>query len=142
MTPNSQKVYDISKSCLGTSLVPIGDDPEVGCAISMTVILREKCGFNIAETLSTADFLNELIASQLFDEVTVPLPGDVIISATGTSAIPNTPISHGHCGTIGEFGILSNNSLTGLFSEIYTLDTWKQRYAVQGGYPMRFFRAK
>lgn len=140
-TQNSFKIYQAAKYSLGKSLVPVGDDPDVGCAISVTVLLNELCGFAIKETQSTYELLQELIASKLFTEVIDPLPGDIIVSATGTSSIPNTPIKHGHTGIVARFGILSNSSLTGLWSENFTLATWANRYEKQGGYPTRYFRA-
>lgn len=144
-TEASIRIYDIAKSCLGKSLVPVGDDPDLGCAISLTVLLN-KAGINIRETVSTAQALVELETSPLFKEVSDPLPGDVIISASGTSSIENTSIKNGHCGVvaiypIGDNGIMSNNSLNGLWQEVYTLSSWNERYKIQGGYLTRFFRA-
>lgn len=140
-TETSKKVYLWAKQCLGESLVPVGDDREYGCAISVTVLLKEKMGLNIKETLSTLELLHMLEKSTIFKEISDPLPGDIIISATGTSTLPNTPIKHGHTGVVAKYGILSNNSYTGLWSEFYTLESWKKRYEIQGGYPTRFFRA-
>lgn len=138
----AEKIYEQAKAALGTSLVPVGDDPDVGCAISATVLLKERCGMDIKETLSTLEFLHEIEASPLFQEVfDFGEMGDIWIDATGTSIIPNTPITHGHCGVLGKFGIMSNSSLTGLWSEFYDKDSWKQRYEIQGGYPTRKFRA-
>lgn len=133
-------IYQEAKKALGTSLVPIGDDPDVGCAISVTYLLKEKCGIDIKETLSTSDLLTELINNPHFTEITTPQVGGIIISATGTSTISDTPITHGHCGVVGLYGVLSNNSLNGLWSENYTLETWHKRYGVDGGYPTRFFQ--
>jgi hypothetical protein len=57
-------------------------------------------------------------------------PGNVIINATGTG---NGSI-RGHCGIILENGrIASNNSATGLWTDFYTLDSWKARYRIKGG---------
>ncbi len=139
-TKTAQRVYAAAKECLGDSLVPIGDDPDVGCAISVSVLLRDMCGIGIKETLSTSELLQEMISSTFFVEVQNPAAGDVIISATGTSVNPKTLITHGHVGVVGLHGILSNNSMNGLWSENYTLDTWKARYQSQGGYPVRYFR--
>ncbi len=139
-TENSLRVYNTAKETLGNTLVPVSDNREVGCAISLTVLLKEMCGVGIKETLSTAELLQELESSTLFKEVSDPTFGDVIIDATGTSSMPNTPITHGHCGVVGKKGIMSNNSYTGLWSEFYTLESWKQRYEVQGGYTSRYFR--
>lgn len=140
-TVNSMNIYAEAKACLGQSLVPVGDDPELGCAVSVSVLLNEKCGIPIKVTQSTYELLQELISSPRFREVYIPIFGDIIISPTGTSTISNTPITHGHVGCVAKYGILSNNSYTGLWGENYTLDSWRKRYQVQGGYPVRFFRA-
>lgn len=139
-TENSIRVYNVAKECLNTSLVPKGDDIELGCAISVTVILKEMCSVGINETLSTNELLQELKNSTLFKEVFVPVYGDIIISATGTSTLPKTPIKNGHVGIVARHGILSNNSLTGLWDEFYTLESWISRYQTKGGYPTRYFR--
>ncbi len=140
-TPNSLKVYTCAKEAINATLVPANDDPELGCAISVSVLIREKAEIDIKETVSTAELLQELIDSPKFVEVQVPLAGDIVVAATGTSKIPNTPVPHGHTGICAYYGIISNDSSTGLMGENYTLDSWKQRYDVLGGYTSRFFRA-
>lgn len=146
-TASSISIYNQAKICLGESLVPIGDDPDLGCAISVSVLWGKifPNSTQILNTTSTASLLAAFIEhTELFMEVTEieALPGDFIIAATGTSSIVNTPITHGHCGVVAKYGVCSNNSLTGLWDENYTLQTWKQRYEVQGGYQTRYFRTK
>jgi hypothetical protein len=138
-----EELYNVSKKALEEkeSLVPVGDDPELGCAISLTVLLN-RIGCIIKETASTAELLMELAEDPEFEEIseTDAGCGDIIICATGTSSIPNTPIPHGHCGIVGKFGIMSNDSRNGIWSEYYTLESWKERYEIKGGYASRFFR--
>lgn len=140
-TDNSKKLYATAKSLLSTVIVPQGFKPELGCAISVTTVIN-KIGLTITNTASTFLLLDELINCGLFSEVTDPLAGDVIISATGTSAVPNNTISHGHCGILGNFGIMSNDSISGKWKEKWTLSEWQDYYEKQGGYPTRFFRLK
>lgn len=142
MSPTAQKIYDEAKKALGTSLVPVGDDPDLGCAISVSVLLHDKCGIDIAKTTGTWTLLQELLQSKYFQLVSDPQPADILMYATGTSTIQNTPIKHGHVAILGKYGVLSNNSLTGLWSENYSLASFKARYEVQGGYPLHAFRAK
>ena len=139
-TATSNKVYQIAAQCLGISLIPPGDDRELGCAISVTALLREKCEIQIPETTSTYNLLASLLAlPALFKEVAVPLPGDIIIAATGTQ--PSTsPLSNGHTGVVAKYGILSNNSYTGLWSEVYTLRSWHNHYDIIGQFRTRYFR--
>lgn len=138
-TQNSTFLYLTAKQCLDTRMVPSQDSIDVGCAISVNAVHQKAFEKQIGGGTSTWLLLQSLIASSEFEEVQIPLAGDIIISATGTSTIPNTPIE-GHTGIMGNYGIMSNNSLTGLWMEYYTLDTWKERYQVEGGYPTRFFR--
>lgn len=137
-----EKVYQKAYMFLGKSLVPPNDDPDVGCAISVTVLLKEKCGINIKETTSTYELLHELIASPYVEEVFSPLFGDIIISATDTSLFQNPPFPHGHTGIVGKVKIMSNNSSNGLWEDGWTLPAWDNHYRKLGGYPTRFFRPK
>jgi len=41
----------------------------------------------------------------------------------------------------GDFGIVSNDSNTGLLLELWDLARWRKFYGVQGGLPVAFFRA-
>lgn len=139
-TLTSLQLYATAKNYLGVSLVPAGDDPEYGCAISVNICALKAWGHQIGGGASTYNLLQDLISS--FTEVLDPFPGDIIISATGTSTDPNPAIPNGHVGIVGKFGIMSNNSNNGLWEEVYTLETWNQRYAVEGHFPVRFFRSK
>lgn len=140
---NQQKLYAAAKGVLdaGESLVPAGFDPDLGCAISMCELLK-RIGVIIPETPSTATLIYEFEKSLSFIEIGAleATAGDIIICATGTSSIYDTPIQHGHVGVIGKFGIMSNDSDTGLWKEKYTIDTWRQRWEVEGGYQSRYFR--
>ena len=147
-TANSLKLYLSAKECLGKTLVPAGDDPEYGCAISVNMLFLRTFGKQIGGGTSTYDLFQNLVNSPLFKEVqeSEVQGGDIIISPTGMSSIPFTPITNGHVGVLGIYGapnngIMSNDSFNGLWQEVYTLASWTARYKIQGGYPMRFFRA-
>lgn len=142
-TQNSLILYTVAKNCLGISLVPPGDDPEYGCAISLNMLALKAWGRQIGGGASTALLLQDLIIGPFreIDESKERVePGDIIMSATGTSTIKNPPIPNGHVGVIGSYGIMSNNSNNGLWQEVYTLASWKQRYEIEGKYPTRIFR--
>lgn len=59
-------------------------------------------------------------------------PWSIILCVTGTG---NGKIKHGHIGILGENGLIySNSSLTGRFEQNYTVDSWVNRYRLEGGY--------
>lgn len=141
-TFDSMRLYNEAKLMLGKSLVPASVDPEYGCAASVNQLHKLAFGVEIGGGASTALLLKALIASPFFTEVKSPLAGDIIISATGTSYQHPPSIQNGHVGVVGFYGICSNNSDTGLWSEVYTMMSWTNRYFNIGGYPQRYFRRK
>ncbi len=59
------------------------------------------------------------------------LPGNVVISVTGTG---NGTITHGHAGICGKAGnIMSNDSATGLWQQNYSVVSWVKYYRGKGG---------
>lgn len=83
--------------------------------------------------------------TDLWKQVYIPAPGDAVVSPTGYGMKKNpdgTPvIPHGHIGYMLLNGrIASNTSKTGLFEDNYSLESWKERWVVRGGYPMEFYR--
>ena len=79
-----------------------------------------------------------LNASSLFIKIDRPEEGDIIISPTGFG---NGNLPNGHVGIVSKDGmVMSNDSATGVFTENYTMDTWKARYRDIGGYPVYYFR--
>jgi len=142
-TANSLKVYETAKAAIGTMLVP----PELavlGCAATVNQIFQNALGAPIGGGPSTFSMMPFLTNPDSFTEVeeTACLPGDVIISPTGYANPVNPNMPHGHVGIVAMYGILSNSSGDGRLHENYDLTTWKERYAVLGGYPVRFFRVK
>lgn len=138
-TVQGQKIYEVAVSCLGTDASPNDAAPdEYGCADSVSNILI-KAGADMHVIVSTMELYKLLVGSERWVKVYSPLPGDVVISPTGMGG--KNGIANGHTGIVGKNGvIMSNNSYTGKFEANYTLDTWKQRYVIKGGYPMFFLR--
>jgi hypothetical protein len=108
----------------------------VGCAESVTRILVT---LGIAPRIITGtytlyEFLN---TSPRFEKVFYPEAGDIILSP---SSMGNGKIQ-GHTGIVGKNShVLSNDSMSGKFSDNYTLFTWDVRYKVKGGLPVFYYR--
>ncbi len=130
---NREKIYAVAKACFGKDIARTQD--ELGCAEAVSFVLEQAGVSNFKGFLGTTDLYLWLYVN--FQVVTEPLPGDVIISPTGQG---NGRIAHGHVGIVAKHGILSNNSMTGLFDEFFTLEMWRQRYQQVGGFPIIFFR--
>lgn len=138
-TENNKKMYRGAVALIDQSQVPPGYDPMFGCAISMNEVHRKIFGHPIGGGAATRDLVRYLRSDPTFKEVLIPLPGDIVISPTDYSRLPNPPFV-GHVGLIGKHCIMSNNSYNGLWQTKYTLNSWKKRYYDLGGYPMLFFR--
>lgn len=135
-TANSLKVYLMAKQCLGKHLC---ENSAYGCAETVNAIVDAALGYPAGGSASTYLMYNVLKSSPRFEQVTTPLPGDIIISPTGYGTNPIMP--NGHVGIVGIYGILSNDSYNGLLEENYTLAMWKDHYNGVGGYPIYYFRA-
>ena len=130
-----QKIYSIAKESIGTHMtldesVPIS----VGCAEAVSKVLWE-AGLPIpAKGIpGTFDLLKWLETN--LKEVDTYTVGAVIISATGTG---NGRI-RGHTGICAQYGILSNESQTGLLREQWDIASWTDYYGRYGGFPIRYF---
>lgn len=133
----SQRVYEEAVKALGTDVTP-GDkvSDEVACAISVCTILK-RAKVKINPTAGTWVLWNALKHSQAFLSIEEPEPGAVIISPTGTA--PEATI-RGHVAIVGKnHTIMANVSATGLWSESYTVDSWKERWG-KAGFPIYYFR--
>lgn len=139
--PNQQAIKkavvdNLNKHITLNAVVP----PDLGCAETISFILNAAGVPNIPAGgfPGTAGLYQYMNVSNILINVDVPLPYDIIISPTGTSSI-NSP--HGHTGILGENNeIYSNSSDTGLFTQNYTLDTWKQYFGEIEGFPQYYFR--
>lgn len=112
-------------------------DDVVGCAESVTTILRTVTTFPLIT--GTWTLRDELERDTRFTKTGIPMPGDIVISPTGTG---NGSI-RGHAGIVGRNGsIMSNDSYTGKWMANYTIDTWRARYVTKGGMPTYFYSFK
>lgn len=138
----AKKLFITAVCSLGTDASPNDEAPdEYGCANTVDCIHKKALGSYVGPTLtlSTNQMYKSLKSSNKWQIEAIPAPGDIVISPTGYGTNPQMP--NGHVGYIStDNKIMSNNSYTGLFEENYTLDTWRERYVVKGGYPMLFFR--
>lgn len=133
------KLYLMAVLSLGRDASPNDIAPdEYGCAETVNAIHKKAFGFEIGGDISTCRLYQAIQKSKFFIKVDQPLEGDVIISPSGMG---NGNLPNGHTGIMGKNGvIMSNSSATGLWTENYTLETWRNRYAVKGGYPVLVFR--
>lgn len=138
-------IYESALRFIGKDASPNDLAPdEYGCADSVCgVLFGSDVDPEIDWTISTAELERELYTSKgwMLIDMSQVQPGDVLVSATGTSSNPNTPIKNGHTGIAGpDRKIMSNNSYTGKFEQNYNFDQWMKRYVEEGGYKMKFFR--
>lgn len=136
---NGQRIYEIARECLGAHITLDSSVPsDVGCAEAVSYVLKNALGDVFpAQGFASTNLLWQWLKTH-FTQVSEPIIGDVVISPTGTSAIGSP---HGHVGIIAKYGILSNSSDTGLFSELWTITKWNKYYNKKLGFPVYFFRA-
>lgn len=135
-TPASEKLYQVTLSCLGQDVAPLNN--EFGCAESVNNVVFKAFGDYAGGDVSTNRMYLSIINNKKFIQAKAPIQGDIILSPTGygNGAIPN-----GHVGIVLDGGkIASNNSKTGLFEQNFTMESWNHRYKEAGGYPVYYFR--
>jgi len=133
-------LYETAKACLGMDASPKDAAPDdLACADSVNQIHFKAFGFPIEiPGISTAMMYQSMLKNkELFQVVTKPLHGDIIISPTGYG---NGRLTHGHMGIVGKYGIMSNDSMTGKWRQNYTLESWISYFQWKGGFPVVFFR--
>lgn len=111
----------------------------VGCAETMTTLMQKVWPEVpvITGTYTMKDYLDK--PSNGFVRTTVPVPGTIILCATGTGngSFP------GHTGVyMSDSTIASNDSRTGRFIKNYDLDTWTRRYVNKGGFQIFLYNRK
>ena len=119
---------------------------DVGCAEAVSFILQ-KSGFQMPTggIPGTATLLQWLKSNPKFVQIKTPEPGALLVSATGTG---NGTID-GHTGFFGkygkmypnDYGIVSNDSNTGLLLELWDWSRWQKYYVQQGQLETCIFRA-
>jgi hypothetical protein len=139
-TAKSMAIYNEAAACLDKHVtIDPTVSPDLGCAEAVSYVLKN-AGYNLPVTgiPGTAALWEWIKESRQFAETTTPVPGDIVISPTGTSTI-NSP--HGHVGIQAKYGILSNDSDTGLFAEKYTNITWGNYFHTIEGFPVLYYHA-
>lgn len=143
---NREKLYNVSKLCLGEELTPKDEVPDaVACVASFQEVYKHVFGKYLGSgtaLTSTMALYVYLSDADEVDKVQTPLPGDIALCATGTSSLTNTPVGRGHVAIVGKKDWMSNNSFTGLWTADYTAKTWKDFFETLGGYKTHYFRVK
>lgn len=147
MSPQQFKIHDvlitwIGKRCTLNPQIP----PDVSCAEAVSFLLKELGIEDGSQGIAGTQTLLEWVVSQpqLFQEIYEPEESALLISATGTG---NGSVE-GHTGFYGAFnlqypqdwGIVSNNSQTGLLGEQWSEKEWIKNYQQIGGIKPRRFR--
>lgn len=127
-------LYAVAKGCLGVDMAPTQD--VVGCAEALSFVLMKAGvkGLPKRGILGTAE-LDKWLAKHL-QKVKEPMPGDIIMSATGSG---NGKV-RGHTGVVGKTHVMSNNSATFKWDAHWTLPEWLAYYEKKGGIPTRYYR--
>jgi hypothetical protein len=148
MTTTQATIYQnlltyLETHCTLDNTVPV----DVGCAEAVSFILQKSgvAGLPLTGIAGTATLYEWLLANPHFKRIYAPEPGALIISPTGYGYGP----IQGHTGFVGkygkmysgDFGIVSNDSNTGLLLELWDVKRWQKYYGLQGGLPVAFFRA-
>jgi hypothetical protein len=149
LTPEQLKIKKVIMEYLGEHItlnntVP----PEVGCAEAVSFILQKLneviASAGIAGTAALLNYCESL--PLIYQEISTPEPFALLISATGTG---NGTVE-GHTGFFGvynkmyvnDWGIVSNDSNTGILRELWSWSRWSAYYTQKGALPARIFRIK
>lgn len=136
-----ERLFERAQKSIGQDASPNDKAPdEVGCAETVNEIHKAEFGFEIGGDVSTARMFKALVAHPDFRDVSSEtwLPGDVIISPTGSSKKKGAV---GHCAIVDENGrIMSNDSKTGKWQSNYTYESWTRYFKTKNGFPIYVFR--
>jgi len=137
-TPSNREIlYEVSKGCIGKSMVdpsvPIG----LGCASALNNVFLKAFGKKIGGGASTSAVLKVLLKDPRFQEVKDPLPGDIVMNASDSST---KGFKNGHTGIRGKTETMSNNSVNGKWSAHYTNGAWVNFFEKERGFKTRYFR--
>lgn len=139
---NREKLLAEAQKWLGKEASPQDKAPdELACVESLCNVM-DHAGLPIPQTLaaqlSTAEFDKWIKTHKAFKSTPDLKPGNIICSPTGKGK--TGLVSNGHVGVILEGGrIASNNSLTSLWDDLYTIDAWVARWREKGGYPIYIY---
>lgn len=131
-------VHAWAKIQVGRDLSTIVNN-DVACAESVSRILRAVDPSLLPGVITGTATLDDVLAkSPRFKLTTIPSAGCVVVSPTGKG---NGTIPNGHVGIVGDNVLVySNSSVTGEWSQNFTLSSWYNRYVQSGKYPMKFYK--
>lgn len=139
---NQENLYREAKVCLGYPQKLDASIPNLlACASSLSGVLK-KAGFEglpphgIGGTEALNMFFSTNAQLQSVPENNAEA-GDIIISPSNT---PGAVLQHGHCGVVGNSGIMSNDSDTGLWRESWTFTSWVAYYQTYGKLSVLVYR--
>jgi hypothetical protein len=138
----SEIIYSEALRCLGRDISP--RENEFACAESVNTLFVFALGEPIGGGTSTNAMYKILKSNKRFQKINEPKRGDIIISPTGYSK--SVKVKNGHVGIVSDklvdsndIKIMSNASKTSLWTQNYTLKSWRNRWQ-KNGYPVLFFR--
>lgn len=140
---SSLRIYEIAKGSLGQHLTLNQNVPaELGCAESVSTVLKKSGipGIPDAGFEGTNELYTFLRGSKSFVQVPNAEDGAVIVSPSLIGANGQIKV-HGHAGICGKYGIMSNESDNGLFTETWSYQNWHDYYVNTLGLYVNFFRA-
>lgn len=137
----SKMLYNAAYSFLGKDASPT--ENELGCAESVNRIYKEVFGNEIGGGSSTYLMHEALKKRKDFKEIQSPEMGCIIISPTKV----DNPTNHGHVGICGKDRetdglrrVMSNNSVTYLWDDGFTIDSWNAYYKKKKGLDIFYYR--
>ncbi len=137
----SKILYDTAFSFMRKDVSPT--ENELGCAESVNFIHREAFGDEIGGGVSTRLMHEALKKRKDFKEIPSPEMGCIIISPTRA----NDPTNNGHVGICGKDRetdglrrIMSNNSVTYLWDDNFTIDSWNAYYKKKKGLDIFYYK--
>lgn len=143
----ASKLYIAAKDSLGKHMtLNEAVSAEVGCAEAISAVLK-LAGYEVPKLgiPGTADLADWLSSNPHFELINIPEKAAIVVSSTGTG----NGLIRGHTGILGgfgiafqnDYGIMSNNSDSGLFLELWNVNKWDRYYRQYGGLKTQYFRA-
>lgn len=139
----AEQLYSTAYASIGKDMSPANIAPNsLACAESLNGVFfaafNEHLGTGAALT-STQALYQEMVQDTRLEQITSMEEGAIVISPTGYSS---EGAKHGHCGVVGKFDVMSNDSNSGLWLDNYTKETWYNVFNKQLGFPVYLFRIK
>ena len=124
-----QRVYEAAKANLGKHITLDSDVPEeVGCVEAVSYVLKE-AGYTLPNKgIAGVNALIAWMEKQGFKEITTSSVGCII---TAHSPDVNNP-NFAHAGVCLKYGIASNTSANGRFTQNYSYSGWLRYFSVHG----------